>query len=385
MRRNWGAVWIVAALAAVAVLVGTSNGLTVSTDSFVYVTSAESIRDGRGYTIDGDAVIAWPVGYPLLLALGGWLVDVFTFARALNVVGIALAVWLAAVAADRLRNEGGRGVWSSALVGSSIALYLSATALLSEVVFTVLALVAAALLAVDRWTWRRTVALGLTLGALCMVRWAGLSIVAGAVLAMWFTPGPQIERLKRAVVVGSLGAAPLTIGALRNRAAAGTPFGDRGPGDVSVLELGDQFITAAGAAVIRHAEPLHFIAGLAVTALAAVVVVRCFGSTDPHRRIALVAVVYLGFVTASRYRTLFDDLNTRLLLPGLVLLAVAGVGMPGWSKVRTVVLSVLVLVGVVVSGRAMVAGVTDGPQDRDDLFRRGAQQEAAADGRFAGS
>ena len=63
---------VVAIAAVVGVLVATTRyGIGLTPDSVVYITGARSLADGRGYThLDGGAIGSWPPGYSFVLSLG---------------------------------------------------------------------------------------------------------------------------------------------------------------------------------------------------------------------------------------------------------------------------------------------------------------------------
>lgn len=374
VRRAAGIGYAVSAAAAALLL--TVNGMFLSHDSYQYVTAARSVLDGNGFTVDGERMVAYPIGYPALLSIGGLFLDVFDAARVVNVSMFALAVYLAYRLTTRLGCSSPKAALAAALVATSPGLFLIAGSLLSEMTFSTLTLAVAVLLAEQKVGWRAVVIAGLVLGTLCVVRWAGVGVLAGACVAVLIADDSWVLRLRRSMVMGALGVAPMAMLAVSNRAASGTMWGERAPSGDSAVEVLHQFFRALGATLVRHASGAHLVLGVGAVVGLAYVVYRSVLVDDPRRRVVLIGVSYTVLILVTRIRSEFDDLGPRFLVPGLPLLAVAWVAIPGWSRVRSALIGAVIAVGAIVCARAILAGIVEGPQQREDLFGSAALLES---------
>ena len=333
--------------AAVAALV-TRHGVRLSTDSAVYVGTAENLRAGRGATTPftslfepyraeravafGGAVplTQFPPLYPALLAatapaFGG----VVEAARWLNVAAVALCAVGSATLGWRLSGRASAAAGAGVGVGLAANVLALGTFALTDVLHLGLALVALAVLAPvlgGASSPARLAATGVVLAAASMVRYGGVALAATGVACALLRSGPaRAARVRRAVLLGAPSAVAvlgwLAYGRLRGgesaRRAAVHPPGrdDARLGAHTVL---DWFTD------VRLPTPLRWLAVVVLAAAAAAALAR--GRSGAARQLAvLVAYLAVHLLVLVATRT-FADASTafdyRLMLPAQAVLVV---------------------------------------------------------------
>jgi len=243
--RNFRVDWRLSALlgglgllGVVLILVANSGGIGMNADSTSYLLSAQNLLDGKG--LDGFAIygpiedlteplVHWPPMFPVALSGLGLLgLDPATGARLLNAVlfgiNIALAGWLT----FRLSGARWAAIVAALLVlGAPQVLVLHAMAW-SEPLFLALALTTLSLLArylAGGPLWQLVLA-GLTVGAACLTRYVGLTLIVTGGVGLLFRPARKlIGRLWEAALFGGLGGLMVGAWMLRNQLLTGSTSG----------------------------------------------------------------------------------------------------------------------------------------------------------------
>ena len=346
---------MVAVLAGGLLFAATSNGLLVALrDNPVYMSSAESLRDGDGYrtpfgdpgkAIDFESnsapVVDFPVGYPLTLAAGLTVSDdIDSVARWTGILLVAATAAILAMVASR---HGLTPMWSAvvALTGAALVFQIALGAM-SEPLYIVLLVVT--LWAMGRYLWKESVtllAIGTVAAALSVfVRTTGLALVATVGVIALLGAGSRRTRLIRgfsAVVVGLVPFLFLSLSGGSRELVWHPP----GPDSVKVLlnTVASWFVPPVGTPTLR------------VAVLAVALVAAAFwwfagrdGSDSPapgdSRRGWLPGVTsaVLHFVLLVASIFLFDaqnELGRRLMLPVAVSLLVAGLAAAGREQTGT--------------------------------------------------
>ncbi|MCP4593202.1 MAG: hypothetical protein GY842_20895 [bacterium] len=228
-ERWW--VWLTCLLVLLTVVVGlslVSSAWSASPDAVKYAVTARSLARGDGYMFNGGPETKHPPGFSLLLVPLFWAKsDPFRAARIVTVLAAGGALALAGVL---LRRELGAGVALAALVcvASSVQLYWSAQAVLSEypyALFQNLALILLVKVGCARRPRIRDVLLfGMLAGAAMLLRSIGLAlVVAAAYVLIRRRLGGRLTNGRTAVLGGlGVGIPALMFGAWRLYATAQT-------------------------------------------------------------------------------------------------------------------------------------------------------------------
>ena len=331
----------VAAVAAAGVAFAGSSLPRITPDSASYLTGAEMLADdGRFASCDGPIAIFAP-GYSAamapLVALGA---DAPDAARVVNVLA-TLAIVLAAAA---LAAAAGLSRRTCLLVAVAVAVAYATVrdgALAwSEPLFC--ALLGATLVAVVgdgrglplRLTPRLLAALVLA-WALLLTRHSGVFVVPALVAGAWLGSDAVPRRVPKA---GAFTLAALAVPAVwwaRNVHVEGDVFGRRSGSRFDALEVLGQLPDGLSSVGLPTAVPevLRLAVLAAVVLAAALAVPRSRGVRETRLTVsvlALAAVVYGGGVTLAAMRTVVDPIDTRLMSPLLVPVAVlVAVGVAG--------------------------------------------------------
>lgn len=326
-------------LAAVLVVVATSTlGSGVSPDSAAYLSAAESVVAGRGYVkFDGELYAHLPPLYPTVLAAGAVLgLQPPTVARLVNAAVFGFLV----VATYVLVGLHVRSRWIVA--GGVCAVVLSPTLLTistmvwTEPLFTLLLVLVAVGLRRDRLE-RGTG--GLVIATMCaalacLQRYAGLFVVAGAVIVIVLDGErfPRFAARARRALVFALGAlVPVGLWVARNvylTTSTSFPLYPLGLGPMQALSAGADALTGW---VLPPRGPL----ALRVLCVAAVVAAGFFLGRMTGPRVAdgeawtarlrvplVLMVVYVAFISGALLTIHYEA--GRLVAPMHVWVLVAG-------------------------------------------------------------
>lgn len=329
----------VAALAVVGVAVAASPLPRITPDSASYLTGAERIaQNGKFDSCTGPITIFAP-GYSAIMApLVALDLAAPDAARLVN----ALATLALVLGAGALARTAGLSRLVSVVVGGGIAVSYATlrdgALVWSEPAFCailawLLALVVDRGRGLDVKPSARVAGVLLLTWALLLTRHSGLFLLPAILLAAWLGSSGATSRLLR---TGLFGVALVVVPAawwLRNRSVDDTLFGRRSGSRFDARDVLDQLPDALSSLTLPAATPLALrLALLAPLLVAAVLAWR--RSPSPKVAVAVLttaAAVYAGAVTVAATRTVVDALDTRLMSPILVPVAVLvalGVGAP---------------------------------------------------------
>lgn len=199
------------------VYVATSHyGPGASTDGTRYMSTAESILQGRGI-IDylGLPLINWPPLYSILLAAfsGVTGADVFVIGQVINIIAFGAILWLGGIFFTRsLPGSYTFAVVASLILATSLPLIEVSANIASDPLFLVCVLVF--LLAAQDYTASRRPAavwqLGAATVAACFLRYAGLALVMSGALIVFLAWRPKWRQaLIHSAAFGITSAAPI--------------------------------------------------------------------------------------------------------------------------------------------------------------------------------
>lgn len=362
-------------LAAASLWWATPLGLGLGGDSYYYVSGAESLADGLGFSrpVAGGGVrpiTHFPPLYPAALAVPAALgQDVPEAARLLH----ALLFGANVAVVGLLIAEFSASLWlalsGSVIVLASPAMLSVHSWLLSEALF--LCLMLGALWALAGWSrgggMRRALAAGLLLGAASLTRYVGIALLPAALLVLLPGGTPGRRRAREAGVVLGLGLAGPLLWLLRNAWVGGSTtnrsFGFHPPTAERLMEALDTLSLW----LLPSRIPVAARHGVAVVVLVvfAVAVVHALrrrprGQPRPQADLLQVALTCaLGYVVLLGLSLTFVDastpLNDRILAPLLILGLIAAllaastwVSKPGWGRL-IVCLSTLTFVVLTVA------------------------------------
>jgi hypothetical protein len=363
----------IAALAAVLVAVMNRGGLGgIPPDSGVYLSTAEHLRNGHGFTTSFDTLydhfgprqaagfggdvplVAWAPGFPTLLALLGFVGDGNDAANVVNIVCTGLSVFMGGLIVLRITKSGLRAVIAAIAIAIFPEVLVFTGIVMSETMFVTVALasILAAYHYAERPTgWRLTLVAGAGVLA-TLTRLAGVSVPAAlAATVLVVVPGTWLQRIARGAAAG----APGVVFALAWRARdAASPIHWHPPGRVDVDTIGRTIGAWFGTGNPTAWRAVGIVVAFALFCLAmytAFVVKR----PDASRALA----VGLGFLTITSVlvvaiaRTFTDaqvPFSSRLLLPGIVsfVLLVTSSRLERWPRVDRVLAGVLIAIAVFV-------------------------------------
>jgi hypothetical protein len=322
----------IAVLASFAVVYAASPLPLVTPDSASYLTGAERIAESGRFESCVGLITLFAPGYPAALSpLVTVGVDAPDAARIVNMLAtLALVLGAGCLA---------RGAGLSRTVSLIVAL---ATAV-SYATLRNGALVWSEPLFCAILVWLLTLAVGRGRGldvrvsprlagvlllawALLLTRHSGVFLLPAFVLAAWLGSSTSSRRGAR---VGAFCVALVAVPALwwvRNVRIDGDPFGRRSESRFSVLEILDQFPNGLTSLALPNAFPVALRFAIGVPLVAAAVLAWRWVDT-PRLRVGVTVlttatVVYAAAVTVAAMRTVVDPIDTRLLSPILVPLAV---------------------------------------------------------------
>jgi len=206
-RVFWAYLAILGLLSIVIAWIATSTyGAGVGTDGVIYLSTADSLMDGKGFVyFETNPYIRWPPLYPLTIALLSRLtgVDVFIAAWSLNVILLGAIVWLGgALLFGCFQDELIWAYLGSLITAMSVSLLSLSATVGSDPLF--IALILAFLLASNRYvasqsTWG-LVGMSIAACLACLQRLPGITAVATGLLLILYT---QRRNFKQALLEGS--------------------------------------------------------------------------------------------------------------------------------------------------------------------------------------
>jgi hypothetical protein len=335
---------VIAVLAAALVLVMTRDGLGgLPPDSGVYLSTAEHLNAGRGFTTHFDTLfdhfgpretagfhgdvplVAWSPGFPALMALFSFFGSESDGARVVNIVSTAVLVFLSGLVVLRITKSGVRAVVTAVVIAILPGVLVFSGIVLSETMYVAIAL--AALFAVyeyaerQTWVWFGLVALGGLLGV--ATRLAGVALPIALGIAVFLSlPGAWRRRL----VLGAGVAAPGVLFALLWKARdASSPLTAHLPGKIDVQTIAQTIGTWFGTGQPTTGRVLSIMLGLGLFCLATYTGFRPReGAGERALATGLGSLMIMSVVVVAFARSFTDaqvPFNGRVLLPGIVSLA----------------------------------------------------------------
>lgn len=231
-------------------------GAVLAYDSLEYIGVARNLLAGEGLVRwDGRVYTLWPLGYPLVLAIGSLgMVDPLALAGPLNAGLFGLTIFVAGRFLQRRLASRFLVAWACLALALSIPLAWSAAQMLTESLFILLT--TAALACLDKFLRQREAAHLVLASAFSAFAWqtryVGVALAAFVGLALLFQRRATLpQRGGRVALFALICGAPMAIWLTRNWLVTGTTtthFGTPGPG-----------LSEATAKALRYAsEWLHF-------------------------------------------------------------------------------------------------------------------------------
>jgi hypothetical protein len=218
-------------------LVTSRYGPGLSTDGSRYLSTAQSLVEGRGFYDYLDAPLTqFPPLYSLLIAGIGILtrLDVFLAGRYLNILTFGLVIWLAGYFFYRVFPEEPLfHYFGSTIFATSLSLLVMASNILSDPLFLafILAFLIAATDMLERGTTGSILLLGFLASLSCFQRYAGLTLImTGVILLLYLYRRSLIKGIFIAGLFGVFAALPILLWVwFHNYVRTGILFGVRLP------------------------------------------------------------------------------------------------------------------------------------------------------------
>jgi len=305
------------------VLVATGPGPGLSPDSISYLAGARSLAEGAGLRdFTGDHLATFPPGLPVTLALLNKLgLPVFTAAASLNVAMLTATVVLAYCITRMVLPTRALAVITVLIFAWSRATIEVFSMLWSEPMFTALTM-ASTLLIVRSFKHGQlslgtSIAIGAIVATATAIRYSGLLLALGLVLASLAVPAPdtrnRIFRTSLLVIPGLLILGLISANNVRNGHGY---LGDRFPSNRGLQGTTVSASDALGSlAVWRGSTSLTILIGSMIIVFA--IVGAWFGVMRrmPTTPLASIAFIYLLGLIASQSATRLDDASERLAYP----------------------------------------------------------------------
>jgi hypothetical protein len=220
-----------------AFLVTFRYGAGLATDGARYLSTAESLINGNGFTeYLGVPLTQFPPLYSVIIAIVGFVtqVDVFYIAQYLNILTFGLTIWLAGKFFRKLFPENVLYAYmGSAVFVTSVSLLRIASNILSDLLFLALTIVflVAAINFMDDPSRRNLWTLGLLCAASPLLRYAGLThILTAAVIVLLSYRKDWVRGILQASLFGLLTSLPTLVWVyFHNYLQTGILFGARLP------------------------------------------------------------------------------------------------------------------------------------------------------------
>jgi hypothetical protein len=310
-------------------------GIGLTPDSLVYVTGAQNLAHGHGYTTNGLAISDFPPAYSAVLSLAersGH--SVFAASRALSVVAFVVVVLLGYVLLRRHVRSGTIVACATVIIGCSAALLEVYEKALSEHLFLIVILLFA-LVAEELMTRPRHLAL---LGAMVILTWAAfylryigivlIPVAALVVVAAEWRRG-RGSAVARALVLAIVGASAPALWVIRNRHAGVPALGHRSASSASLITHASRVANEVSTwlATDRAPTALRALVFLAFVAACGLLGASLAGKKVPlpaDRRsmfvLILLVVAYVGYLIVSASLVAFAeiDTSTRFMAPVFV-------------------------------------------------------------------
>lgn len=286
-----------------AITVTAPNGLDVAPDATVYIAAARNLLQGNDLISRGQAMTHFPPGYSYMLALNGLVTgDPYRGAVAWNALCYALTIALAGLIA----YVGSRG--SGLAMAAGLAITICARhmfplhqGIVSEPPFFVCLMACAYTLGryVSRPRMASLLLAGAAIAIAMMVRYAGASMLAPAVLLVLLSAAPLKSRLLRAGILTVTACLPLGVWLVHNYFAYDT--------------------------ATHRPLALHLVNARDLMTLAKTVTAHYFPRTGPLVRVSLLALPMLAFtvrlVRSPRPSSLLAVIRRRPLVASLLMFA----------------------------------------------------------------
>ncbi len=340
----WACAIVAAAGAAALVGIATRNGSAISPDSATYVAGARNLVAGNGYSDFALVPITdWPPGLSVTLAALHWAgVGAVTAARWLNAAALAAVVLMTFALGRRYLGRGWLALAAALIAGFAPAMLGVFSFIWSEPVFCALCL--GVLLVLEpvarspRASWWLIAAAGVLAGAGFAYRYAGMTLVALAVIGVavgaWGSGAGRVISRAAGVLAIALVVPALIVG--RNL-SHGSLTGQRIPSAATlhgVLDSSEHFL--AGWLLADHHPGRSVGAVVIVAVIAACGVgialrVRAVGLRTPAARALVPPIVfvvgYALYILITEFQTMIDPPGDRIcspmLAPAAVLVMVA--------------------------------------------------------------
>lgn len=379
-----------ACAAALAVLTANAAGIATGDDGVGYRAIADSLLAGDGYRYFlEDPVTIWPPAWPSLMAFVAWITPLDTIGASIVLnAAVAAGVVLAGNALLRALLTDRRLVFA----GTVVLALGPATIGLGHVLMTDMAFALVTLL----WMillirFRRTGAVSTLIGAALLV-WLGfglryvglvLVVVGGLWLLIghseaWRTAEGRKTAFRDSLLYGVVASVVPVLWMLRNHSIDGTFTGERNPSARGLVDngldiaatLGRFMLPGVGNGFLKAWAAVGIIALVVSSVLAWRVLRATPGAVPPRLRalagrplglVLLLASVYLLYMLYVRTTTALNQLDTRLLFPAYLPLAIAALALlerlrrldttePKWQRRG-------VLIARVWAGMNLVAGL----------------------------
>ena len=323
--RRWAGLLALAAGGVVLALLATSHyGPGVYWDTVSYFAAAESVRAGAGFQDYVGSYVHWPPLYPVVLAGGSLLgLGLEATARWLSIAAYAASVLVGGRLLARVVSRSLYWWVGGVALVLGFPLLSIAVKAMTDALFVLLCLLFLGQLAAyqRRPTTRRLGLLVLIAAAGCLLRYAGVALVAcGVVLVVVWGGRTVRERLTHASVFAGASLAPLLLWLGRNLAVSGTLMGRREYAENESAAVLEGFLDIIASWFVPPLGP--------VDGLGAVLVVLALGGAAwygirtgrparmPLLRAAfLFVLLYGGMIAVVAGTESVYALNTRLLAP----------------------------------------------------------------------
>jgi hypothetical protein len=343
------------------------NGIGLSPDSIVYISTARSVVHGGGFTeFEGIPITDFPMGYPAFLSIILFITKT-DLVQSGHIINMFLYFCLIYLSGGIINHISTRNKWVKIpflfLIVFSPALLSIFTMLWSETLFLVMILLF--FVALHQYGNQKTIltliVVALIAGLSCVVRYAGVTLVgAGGLMILLDRKLLIPKKIGHLFLFGSIGISFLVANLYRNYLVTGMLTGDREKSLTSLFQNIENYASVVTNFFYLNSFPVFFVIIIGVSFLIFYIFSHIIHIAKTNRYYnywnicASFFIVYSLFMILSATLSRYETLNIRLLsplylpclLPFTFVITWLIAKLQGWKKNTLISFFVLLFLGI---------------------------------------
>ncbi|WDF53405.1 ArnT family glycosyltransferase [Mucilaginibacter sp. KACC 22063] len=303
------------------------NGVGISPDSIMYISTARNVHDHGAFTsFTNKSLVDFPVFYPAFLAFTYFIsgIDPLKAGPVIDGLLFASVIFISGWLMQRFAPKSIIYKWLIlAVIILNPALLQVYTYMWSETLFIIMVLLFFIAFShyLNTHTYKALIVSAIIAGIACITRYAGITVIgAGGLLLLIDQTYPFKKRWGRIFTFGFVAIAFLVINLVRNHLVTGTTTGPR---EASVTSFGQNLayvgsVIMGWISIINTTYMLPMLVGvLVIVALIIALLFHTFRRNLNNYLIIAIAfsLVYILFMVLSATFSRYEQINNRLLAP----------------------------------------------------------------------